>query len=168
MPRTLRFCIISIFLCAACSVSAQSRQEALSQALACERAAYEQPEKADSLLLVKAQWLLAAGEQERAAETLRRIRPFFLSESGQETFTRLQEEEASNQEDTKKSAGKADSLAGDLCGSLTSAGYLAWQVAGGYYLGALPGLFVLEHFFTRLLHESLEAHKGHRQDTDGN
>ena len=159
MPRTLRFCIISIFLCAACSVSAQSRQEALSQALACERAAYEQPEKADSLLLVKAQWLLAAGEQERAAETLRRIRPFFLSESGQETFTRLQEEEASNQEDTKKSAGKADSLAGNLCGSLTSAGYLAWQV---------PGLFVLEHFFTRLLHESLETHKGHRQDTDGN
>lgn len=140
----------------------------MSQALACERAAYEQPEKADSLLLVKAQWLLAAGEQERAAETLRRIRPFFLSESGQETFTRLQEEEASNQEDTKKSAGKADSLAGNLCGSLTSAGYLAWQVAGGYYLGALPGLFVLEHFFTRLLHESLETHKGHRQDTDGN
>ena len=111
---------------------------------------------------------LAAGEQERAAETLRRIRPFFLSESGQETFTRLQEEEASNQEDTKKSAGKADSLAGNLCGTLTSAGYLAWQVAGGYYLGALPGLFVLEHFFTRLLHESLETHKGHRQDTDGN
>ncbi len=168
MPRTLRFCIISIFLCAACSVSAQSRQEALSQALACERAAYEQPEKADSLLLVKAQWLLAAGEQERAAETLRRIRPFFLSESSQETYTRLQEELLTHQEDTKKSAGKADSLAGDLCGTLTSAGYLAWQVAGGYYLGALPGLFVLEHFFTRLLHQSLEAHKGHRQDTDGN
>lgn len=168
MPRTLRFCIISIFLCAACSVSAQSRQEALSQALACERAAYEHPESADSLLLVKVQWLLAAGQQERAGETLRRIRPFFLSESGQETFTRLQEELLTYQEDTKKSAGKADSLAGDLCGSLTSAGYIAWQVAGGYYLGALPGLFVLEHFFTRLLHQSLEAHKGHRQDTDGN
>jgi hypothetical protein len=140
----------------------------LSQALACERAAYEHPESADSLLLVKVQWLLAAGQQERAGETLRRIRPFFLSESGQETYTRLQEELLTYQEDTKKSAGKADSLAGDLCGSLTSAGYIAWQVAGGYYLGSLPGLFVLEHFFTRLLHQSLEAHKGHRQDTDGN
>ena len=168
MPRTLRFCIISIFLCAAFSVSAQSRQDALSQALACERAAYEHPETADSLLLVKAGWLIAAGERERAAETLRRIRPFFLSEPCQNTFTRLQEGLLPAGEDTKKSAGKADSIAGDLCGSLTSAGYIAWQVAGGYYLGALPGLFVLEHFFTRLLHQTLESHKGHRQDTDGN
>ncbi len=168
MPKTLRFCIISIFLCAAFSASAQSRQEALSQALACERAAYEHPEMADSLLLVKAQWLLGAGEQERAGETLRRIRPFFLSESGQDTFTHLQKACLPNQDDTKKSAGKADSLAGNLCGSLASAGYVAWQLAGGYYLGALPGLFVLEHFFTSLLHQSLETHKGHRQDTDGN
>ena len=96
------------------------------------------------------------------------IRPFFLSESGQDTFTHLQEACLPNQDDTKKSAGKADSLAGNLCGSLASAGYVAWQLAGGYYLGALPGLFVLEHFFTSLLHQSLETHKGHRQDTDGN
>lgn len=74
-------CIISIFLFAAFSTSAQTPQEWVYKAVECERAVFEAgSQDVDSLIMAKVQCLKQAGEFASASENLGRIMMFGLTE----------------------------------------------------------------------------------------
>lgn len=79
--RTRLFCSICIFLCAALSVSAQSREEWLLRAVEQERAAFRAASaaEANAALLARAHCFRQAGAYADAAATLTRLAMYALS-----------------------------------------------------------------------------------------
>lgn len=80
MPRILRYCIISIFLCAAFSSRAQEAADWALKAVECERTAFsaEDPRDAADALAQKAFCLRQCGRYGEAAATLSRISLYLL------------------------------------------------------------------------------------------
>lgn len=86
MHRILRYCIISIFLCAAFSSRAQERTDWALRAVECEREAFsaEDPREAAEALAEKAYCLKQCRRFDEAAATLSRIGMYLLEPERQQ------------------------------------------------------------------------------------
>lgn len=96
MRKTLPYCIISIFLCAASSIEAAEPRDSLywaMEAVACEREAFASGDmyEANDAILRKAKCCMRAGNYTSAAAALQRVQMYMLDAPGRIRTAHLKE-----------------------------------------------------------------------------